>query len=88
MYSETQHHHLGSEGLLVAAKVRIEGTVTRVILTRGFGFILADNQEEVFMHVDEFVDVTEWEKMRAGRRVSFVPTMTARGRRATEIIGA
>lgn len=65
--------------------MRIVGTVTRVILTRGFGFIMGDDGVERFMHAGQVHPSEEWEKMREGRRVSFVHLDTPKGFRAGEI---
>ena len=66
-------------------KTRMEGTITRVIKTRGFAFVVGEDQVERFVHVDELREPERWEEMRQGVRVSFVPVRTKKGDRASEV---
>lgn len=52
------------------------GTVSRVFLTRGFGFIVGDDGLDYFLHVSQVMEPTTWEEMRAGLPVTFSPTRT------------
>ena len=71
-----------------AKVVSVKGTVTRVFLTRGFGFIMGDDGEEYFLHADAMAG-TEWEKVRGGMRVTFEPAKVVgakgNGLRAMEV---
>lgn len=59
---------MGSQMLLM-------GTITRVLLPRGFGFIRGDDGQDYFLQADELHDVP-WsgETVREGMRVQFEPT--------------
>jgi cold shock CspA family protein len=53
---------------------RMAGTVAKMILTRGFGFIVGDaDGEDYMMHVDEVHESIQWESIRKGARVTFTP---------------
>jgi len=53
---------------------RMTGTVARIILTRGFGFIVGDEDGEDYMlHVSELRESLQWESIRKGTRLSFTP---------------
>lgn len=55
---------------------RMTGTVSKIILTRGFGFIVGDDDaEDYMMHVDDLRENTiRWESIHKGTRLSFIPT--------------
>lgn len=64
------------------------GTVTRVFLTRGFGFVAGEDGESYFLHIDALQKVSCWEQMQQGRRVEFEPSQTGskgNGLRATKV---
>ena len=70
--------------------MRIKGTITKIILTRGFGFIVGDEDgEDYFLHVDELIDGVEWERFRKGDRVEFEGVKVPKGKgnqlRAVEV---
>lgn len=51
------------------------GTITRVMLPRGFGFIVGDDGIEYFLHVDDLIPGIIWDGtvVRNGVRVQFEP---------------
>jgi len=52
--------------------MKCKGTVSRVFLTRGFGFLVGDEDgEDYFMHIDDFDESIKWESVRKGDRVTF-----------------
>jgi cold shock CspA family protein len=59
----------------------VKGTITKVILTRGFGFIVADDDaEDYFLHVDEIHEDVRWETLRKGTRVEFEGKVVPNGK--------
>lgn len=69
----------------MAESKRNEGTITRVIKTRGFAFVTEDDGTERFVHIDSLLNPEDWDSMKSGRRVSYVPIQTARGLRALDV---
>ncbi len=68
---------------------RIEGTVSRVLLLRGFGFIKDGYGRDYFMHADQCKGF-EWSgaTVHEGVKVTFVPEKNGdrgNGLRATEV---
>jgi len=63
---------------------RVLGTVRRVLLARGYGFVLGDDGTEYFLQADDFLGEWSGALVRAGARVEFVPIQTGRGPRALE----
>lgn len=62
------------------------GTVTRVVLNRGFGFIhCADLGSDVFVHAEALDDSLEFDEQLQERRVAFDVTQAAKGLRATNV---
>lgn len=51
----------------------MNGVISRVFLTRGFGFIEGEDGNSYFMHVDNLSSHTVWEQMRIDLHVIFDP---------------
>lgn len=59
------------------------GTIARVFLTRGFGFILgADGRDDVFLHAGALPE-GEWERLRQGTEIEYEVKDTPKGPRVT-----
>lgn len=57
------------------------GTITKIILTRGFGFIVGDDDaEDYFLHVDEIHEDVRWEALHKGTRVEFEGKIVSKGK--------
>lgn len=50
------------------------GTVIRVYLNKGYGFIRGADGQSRFFHVSDVVPVTAFDRMHDGQGVDFVPT--------------
>ena len=67
---------------------RITGTVKWFSNERGYGFVLADEEEddmEYFVHYS-YIEMENYKTLRAGQKVSFVLVDTPRGIQAQEVI--
>jgi len=62
---------------------RIAGVVIRRIDKKGFAFIKTGDGREFFVHVRDCVGETTWGRIEEGSQVTFVPTTTAKGLRAS-----
>jgi CspA family cold shock protein len=60
------------------------GKITRIFLTRGFGFLKGEDGIERFVHISE-VRPGSWEKLRAGLDVEFEPGEGKKGPRAFKV---
>lgn len=49
------------------------GIITRVILTKGFGFIVDEHGEERFLHASDMAEGEPWLKLHEGQRIEFEP---------------
>ncbi len=65
-------------------EVRI-GKVTRVITDRGFGFATNAPDADAFIHVNDFVNPTEFETLEKGDEIEFVSETTLKGFRARQV---
>lgn len=66
---------------------RIRGTITRVLMTRGFGFVLGDDGYSYFVNADQ-LPPGDWERTKVDARVEFLPLSggtKGNGLRATEV---
>ena len=64
------------------------GTVKKVVVERGFGFIAAENGEEYFFHRTGVDSSLTFEQLAAGDRVSFDMERSDKGPRATHVRAA
>ncbi len=62
----------------------MQGTVKKVIFDRGYGFIRAENGEEVFFHRSAIVE-GDFDFIREGQDVSFELEQSPRGMRAKDV---
>jgi cold shock CspA family protein len=61
----------------------VKGKIARVLLPRGYGFILGDDGKSYFVHAS---NCPVWDgQLQEGMRVEFVPEQTSRGPRATQV---
>ena len=63
----------------------MNGTVTRVFLTRGFGFLRGEDGVERFIHVSTINGNLAWEQFKTGMKVTFDPVDGKKGPRAENI---
>ena len=50
------------------------GTVTRIFLTKGYGFVMGEDGEPYFLHATDCHVDTQWERIHAGMTVEFEPS--------------
>ena len=60
------------------------GTIARLVMDKGFGFVRDENGTEHFFHRSS-VRGAVFEILREGHRVEFTPEESAKGPRATDI---
>lgn len=64
----------------------MEGTIARIVGSRGFGFITTQNGDEYFFHRSGCLPKPEsFERLREGQVVTFEIEPSAKGPRATEV---
>jgi len=61
-----------------------EGTIARLLIDKGFGFIRDESGAEHFFHRSS-VRGAIFELLREGQRVEFTPEDTGKGPRATDV---
>ena len=61
------------------------GTIKRITMDRGFGFIRADDGVDYFFHRSELRGGLIFEQLREGERVTFESKEGEKGPRAAEI---
>ena len=61
-----------------------EGTITRLVLDRGFGFIAFPNEPDAFFHQKDLVDL-EWTDQLTELRVRCDLISTSKGPRAKNV---
>lgn len=61
------------------------GTIKRITIDRGFGFIRADDGVEYFFHRSELRGGLVFEQLKAGQPVTFEARQGDKGPRAAEI---
>jgi cold shock protein len=60
----------------------LAGTIKRLVLDRGFGFIAADDGKEYFFHRSGLDQSIDFDRLDVGERVSFEVDRSDRGPRA------
>lgn len=65
-----------------------EGTITRIVMERGFGFIGEAGQPDVFFHASDLADGMEFCEQLLELRVRFNIIATAKGLRAANVQAA
>jgi len=63
----------------------MNGIITRVFLTRGFGFLRGNDGVERFVHVSTVRGDIPWEQFKTGMKVDFDPVDGKKGPRAENI---
>jgi CspA family cold shock protein len=68
--------------LTAPSGTRFDGTVKRLVADKGFGFILAADGEEYFVHRSA---VDDWDGLREGAAVTFEKGQGPKGPRAENV---
>lgn len=55
------------------------GIITRMLTTRGFGFVKGDDGLEYFMHAKDVDERQAWEQLAKGQHVEFTPAENGTG---------
>ncbi len=66
----------------------MNGTIKKLTLDRGFGFIRGEDGSEYFFHRSELVGGLRFDELKEGQRVSFEPHQADKGPRAAAIRAA
>ncbi|MEI7742180.1 MAG: cold shock domain-containing protein [Chloroflexota bacterium] len=64
------------------------GTIKKVVLDRGFGFITGDDGQDRFFHRDSLVAPLTLDSLKGGEPVTFEVEEGPKGPRATQVTGA
>ena len=56
------------------------GTIVRLVRDRGFGFIRAENGQEIFFHATGVTGSTPYDNLQEGQQVSYTAERDTRGR--------
>jgi cold shock protein len=64
------------------------GSVKKIVLDRGFGFIAADDGQEYFFHRSGLDTSLEFDRLGGGERVTFEIERSDRGPRARKVAAA
>lgn len=51
----------------------MDGTVIRLFINKGYGFVRGDDGMSRLIHVNDFIDKMEFERLREGQAVTFEP---------------
>jgi cold shock CspA family protein len=66
--------------------VSMVGTVTRIVIEKGYGFIsVTGNPKDIFFHCSALDSDLPFDEVLRGRRVTFSPLDTAKGPAAADI---
>ena len=63
----------------------MNGEIKRVVVDKGFCFILGEDGVEYFAHSSAFLTFAVFQFMRQGERVTFEPTQGPKGPRAEQV---
>ena len=63
----------------------MNGTISRVLSDKGFGFIRGDDGQEYFMHRSAVRDGSVFEQLRDGQHVTFDASRGDKGLRAENV---
>ncbi|HEU5315850.1 MAG TPA: cold shock domain-containing protein [Chloroflexota bacterium] len=58
----------------------MQGTIVRLVRDRGFGFIKAENGQEVFFHASGVNGATPYDNLNEGQTVTYEKEQDSRGR--------
>jgi cold shock protein len=58
----------------------MQGTIVRLVRDRGFGFIKAENGQEVFFHATGVIGPTTYDSLNEGQMVTYEKEQDSRGR--------
>lgn len=64
----------------------LEGTVARILLEKGFGFLRGDDGREWYFHRSALIGGSPWERVEPGARVAFKLGVNAKGACAIEVV--
>ena len=62
-----------------------DGTIKRIVLDRGFGFLEGDDGKEYFFHMSGLAEGQTIEALREGQKVTYDTERSPRGPRATRV---
>ena len=62
-----------------------DGTIKRIVLDRGFGFLEGEDGKEYFFHMSGLAEGLQIESLREGQKVSYDTERSPRGPRATRV---
>lgn len=62
------------------------GRIKNVILDKGFGFIIGEDNGEYFFHMSSLVNRTDWDECSTNRQVTFEPSYSPKGKRAENVM--
>lgn len=65
---------------------RMKGTVVRIYLNKGYCFVRGEDRISRFAHASDFAKQEEFDVLREGQAVRFVPVVTEKGPRATKLV--
>jgi len=63
----------------------MNGVILKVFLTKGYGFVLGEDNQSRFFHVRDLTQKDQFNQLHEGQKVTFTPTTTEKGPRATEV---
>lgn len=64
------------------------GIITRMLTTKGFGFVKGEDGCEYFMHAKDIDIDQRWEQLEKGQRVTFTPVQNGTGGNKRRAMGA
>ena len=63
----------------------LKGSILRLIMDKGFGFIKGDDGQEYFFHRSAMKGGVEFESLQMNDKVSFFPSKGPKGSRAEQV---
>ena len=66
-------------------RVKIIGTIKKLVSERGFGFIAADDEKEYFFHRSAVDPSLDFDRLIGGERVEFEVEQSPKGPRAARV---
>lgn len=70
---------------IIRDKTEKEGVITFIQGTKGYGFIQDNEDESIFFHITDFLDIKEMVELKTGMKVTFMQAESQDGR--TKAIG-
>ena len=60
----------------------LRGTVARLKVDKGYGFVRSDDGREFFFHRSDLLDMLDFEQLREGQAMTFEEAQSTKGLRA------